>query len=1142
MQARLIDVPGAERQALAPVAAWHTLSAEEVLRAQEADPRHGLSSAEAASRADRFGPNTLAAGRAEPRWRAFLRQYSDPMQIVLLAAGLLSLYPLKQLGTGLLLIALTLANAVLGLQQEGEAESAVAALQRRLIVTARVRRDAREAEIPAEQLVPGDVVSIEAGDVVPADGRLLRVASLEVAESELTGESLPVSKGTAPVGEADMPLGDRTDMVYMNTSVTRGTGEFVVTSTGMATEVGHISGMLQAQPTVKTPLTRQLDHLSKQLLLVAGVALIASTALNLSRGYTFNAVLPAAVAFAIAAVPVQLPMVVTTILAWGTRALVKVGAIMKQLPSTETLGSTSAINTDKTGTLTLNQMTAVQMVVAGHRYAVEGKGYSTHGRINRAAGQAEIPLDQFLMPMVLASDAVLSDGELIGDPTEGALVALAAKGGIDAVLTRQVHPRIAELPFDAEYKFMATFHRMTDESEKAVIRCFVKGAPDQLLARAATVLDPDAGPVPLDGRLRERYLADNQRFAEEGLRVLATGRRDFDPAAFDQRADLLPLVTDLELMALVGIVDPPRPGAKASIGQAKSAGIEVRMITGDHAVTAAAIARQLGIDGKVITGAEFGAMTDDEAMEAIADVGVIARVTPEHKVRLVDMLKREGRIVAMTGDGVNDAPALKKADIGIAMGGTGTEVAKQAAVMVLTDDNFSTITKAVEIGRGLYDNLVRYIRFEMGCMFGFIITFLGASIFDIAHGEPLLPLQVLWVAFTTVTIQSIGLGYSRPVEGLMERRPRPPSQPILTGGVVIWLVSVGLVMAIGTLSVVSWAEQAHTLAIARTMGVVVFSLFNLFFSIESRDRRESVFSLQHVRRPDVRRDDRGVPLPARHGNRPGAVPGDPEDHRARRRSVAPLRSRGTVDHRGHRDAEGVPATDRRSGQVMRRSGRGLAVVLGEPRTRLGLGIGGLLGTAVAVRPDRVGPREARVFLAVNGLPDVLYPAAWVVMQAGAFGAVPAASATAWLTGDRVLAGRLLTGGTAAWALSKLVKQAVRRPRPAVLLPGTRGRGRDAAGLGYLSGHAAVVVALGAAALPRLSPAGRAIVLSVIPLVGLTRVYVGAHLPLDVAGGVALGLVVEATAELVLADRSGPDDPIDSRCGYPARSAINRTRA
>jgi Ca2+-transporting ATPase len=534
---------------------------------------------------------------------------------------------------------------------------------------------------------------------------------------------------------------------------------------------------------------------------------------------------------------------VTTILAWGTKALVNAGAIMTQLRSTETLGSTSAINTDKTGTLTLNQMTAVRMAVPGHRYAVEGRGYSTRGRINRVAGKARIPLDEYLMPMVLASDAVLNDGELIGDPTEGALVALAAKGGIDAVFTRQEYPRIAELPFDPEYKLMATFHNMIDESGKDVICCFVKGAPDQLLARAATALDPEAGTVALDEKIRERYLAEIRRSGEDGLRVMATARRDFDPATFDPHAELLPLVTDLELLALVGIVDPPRPGAKASVAQAKAAGIEVRMITGDHTDTAAAIARQLGIDGQVISGTEFGAMSDDEAAERITDIGVIARVTPEHKVRLVDVLHRKGQIVAMTGDGVNDAPALRKADIGIAMGATGTEVAKRAAVMVLTDDNFSTITKAVELGRGLYDNLARYIRFEMGCMFGFIITFLGASIFDIAHGEPLFPLQVLWVAFTTVTIQSIGLGYSKPAEGLMERRPRSPHQPILSVGELSWLVFVGMVMAAGTLSLVSWAQGAHTLAIARTMGLVVFSLLNLFFSIEEKDERESAFSL-----------------------------------------------------------------------------------------------------------------------------------------------------------------------------------------------------------------------------------------------------------------------------------------------------------
>jgi P-type Ca2+ transporter type 2C len=841
------DLAGIRAEHMQPGAdefAWHTLSVDEVLRAEDVSRQRGLSSAEAAARAAQVGHNKLPTARAEPRWHAFTRQYYDPMQIVLFSAGIVSLYPLKQLGTGLLLIALTLANAVLGLQQEGKAESAVAALKNMMLVTARVRRDGRQAEMPAEQLVPGDVVLLEAGDVVPADGRLLHAAMLEVAESELTGESAPVSKGTVPVEDPDVPLGDRTDMVYMNTSVTRGAGEFVVTAIGMSTEVGLISGMLQAQPMAKSPLTRQLDQLSKQILLIASVALITSMAVNLARGYTFIAMFNAAVAFAIAAVPVQLPMVVTTILAWGTQALAKAGAIMKQLRSAETLGATSAINTDKTGTLTLNQMTAVRMAITGHRYTVEGHGYSTQGKINRVAGQPEFPLDQFLMPMVLATDAVVSDGEVIGDPTERALVALAAKGGVDAASTRQAYPRIAELPFDAEYKLMATFHDMTDESGQAVIRCLVKGAPDQLLARSASALDPASGRVALDDRLRERYLAENHSLGTEGLRVLATARKDFDPVAFDPHAELLPLVNELELLALVGIIDPPRPGARASVAQAKAAGIEVRMITGDHAVTAEAIARQLGIDGQVISGPELAAMSDDEAAERIVDIGVIARVSPEHKVRLVDVLQRMGRVVAMTGDGVNDASALRAADIGVAMGQTGSEVAKRAAAMILIDDNFATIIKAVELGRGLYDNLARYIRFEIGCMFGFIMTFLGASIFDIAHGEPLRPLQVLWVAFTTVTIQSIGLGYSKPAERLMERQPRSPSQPILLRrGILSWLLTVGLVMAVGTLGMVSWAQQAHTLTAARTMGLVVFSLLNLFFSIEAKDERESAFSL-----------------------------------------------------------------------------------------------------------------------------------------------------------------------------------------------------------------------------------------------------------------------------------------------------------
>ena len=765
------------------------------------------------------------------------------MQTVLLVAGVLSLYPLRQLGTGLLLILLTLANATLGLNQEGRAASAVAALQKMMIVKARVFRDGHESEISAEGLVLGDLVSIEAGDIVPADGRLLQTSALEVAESALTGESLPVAKGPSTIDRADAPLGDRTDMVYMNTSVTHGTAKFVVTATGMTTEVGGISGMIQPQSVERTPLSRQLDQLSKLLLALAGGALLASMALNLSRGYTFNTVFNAAVAFAIAAVPVQLPTVVTTILAWGTQSLARAGAIMKQLRSTETLGSTSAINSDKTGTLTLNEMTAVQMGIPGRQYAVEGAGYSTVGQIKRVAGQADVPLDEYFMPMILASDAVVRDGELIGDPTEGALVVLAAKGGIDAVATRKAYPRVAQLPFDSSYKLMATFHAMTTASG-TVIRCFVKGAPEVLLARAVRVLDADAGTVPLDNNQRQAYLEENERLATQGLRVIGTARRDLDPDTFDPEHDLLRYASDLELLSLVGMVDPPRPDAKASVAEATRAGITVRMITGDHEITAASIAHQLGIDGSVLSGGVFSAMSDEEAIEAIDKVGVIARVSAEDKVRLVDLLKRKGQTVAMTGDGVNDAPALQRADIGIAMGITGTEVARQAAA----DGAHRRQILHHHQGGGDWSWTLRQSRsvhpFRNGVHVRLHPLVLGGSIFDVAQGEPLLPLQILWVAFTTVTLQSVGLGYSKPATGLMVRPPRPPKQPILSRATIVWLVFAGLVISVGTLSVISWGEQTRTLALARTMGMVTFSLSNLFFSIESKDEKASALSLE----------------------------------------------------------------------------------------------------------------------------------------------------------------------------------------------------------------------------------------------------------------------------------------------------------
>jgi Ca2+-transporting ATPase len=835
------DQPAAAPSSPAPTAAWWSMSPEEVLSQQGVSIETGLSAAEAESRRAKFGANKFADAPKEPRWQAFLRQYTDPMQIVLLVAGVLSLFIPNQFATGVLLIGLTLLNAGMGLNQEGKASAATAALQNMMVVQAKVRRDGSLASIPMEQLVPGDVVNIEAGDLVPADGRILTSATLEIDESALTGESVPVPKQVAPVA-ADAALGDRVDMAFMNNQVTRGAGTFLVTGTGMSTEVGHISGMLQQTTDEETPLTRQLNTLTNQILIIAGVALLASIAIGLARNTPFDVLFLTAIAFSVSAIPTGLPAVVTAVLSAGTQALARANAIVKRLRSVETLGSTSAINSDKTGTLTLNQMTAVQMAVVGRRYTISGEGYSTTGQITHAGGQPDVPLESLLLPMALCADAEVKDGTLVGDPTEGALVVLAAKGGVDPGLTRERYPRVATLPFDAAYKMMATFHRMEDAAGNEVIRAYVKGAPDQLLARASAAHGPDGTNVRITKENTEIYLAENERYGSQGLRVMATAQKDFDPATFNASGDLLAAIqTDLQLLALVGIVDPPRPEARDAIAKAHSAGIEVRMITGDHAVTAHSIATQLGIRGRAITGAEFAAMSDEQAVKEIDDIGVIARVAPEHKVHLVDILRQKGHVVAMTGDGVNDAPALKRADIGVAMGITGTEVSKEAAVMILTDDNFGTIVRAVELGRALYDNLFRYIRFQMACLFGFIGTFLGASVFNILGGVPFLPLQTLWINFTADIFMAIGLGYGKPRAGLMEERPRPKEARLLPRNLFVWLMLIGLYMAAWTLGVIVWSDMYGDI-VAHTMGLVTFSLFHVFYSLETSNDTRTLFS------------------------------------------------------------------------------------------------------------------------------------------------------------------------------------------------------------------------------------------------------------------------------------------------------------
>ena len=822
--------------------AWQTLTVDEALRQEGSDAAHGLSAAEAASRLQKFGPNAFAQAKKAPGWLQFVRQYKDTMQIVLLVAGVISGVVVQQWGSALMLVLLTVVNALLGMRQEGKAEASIAALQKMMIIQSKVRRDGQLSVIPAEQLVPGDVVVLEAGDRVPADGRIIKAATLEIAEAALTGESLPVSKSTDAIAKADTPLGDRTDMAYMNTEVTRGAGEIVVTATGMSTEVGHISGMLQSEGIEKTPLTKELDSLTNQILIIAAVALLASTLIGLSRGVPWETLFVNGIAFAVGAIPTGLPMVITYLLAMGAIALAEAGAIMKRLRSVETLGSTTAANSDKTGTLTLNQMTATELVLPGRRFAITGEGYSTSGQITGLGDINPMDLTPYLHPMALAADAVVKQGALVGDPTEGALVVLASKGGVDPVTVREGYPRLAVLPFDSAYKLMATFHRMNDEDGREVVRCMVKGAPDQLLGRSSYGLDANQQQVDI-ASLRLEFEAANERLGKQGLRVMAVARRDLDPATFDPSGDMLSLVSDLTMLALVGIIDPPRPEVKVAIGKAKAAGIRVRMITGDHAVTAAAIARELGIDGRAITGAEFAAMSDDELQKQIDEIGVIARVTPEDKVRLVDILKSKGNVVAMTGDGVNDAPALKAADIGVAMGITGTDVSKEAAVMILTDDNFATIIRAIEIGRKLYENLMKYIRLQMGSLFGFIVLFLAAALFNILQGAPISALGVLWVNFTVIVFMAIGLGTGEASAAIMERPPRQTGVKIIPRGLMAILVVAGIAMAVSTLVtaqyalIVGWGN-----VVAQTIALTTFSFACIFLGLACNDELTSVFS------------------------------------------------------------------------------------------------------------------------------------------------------------------------------------------------------------------------------------------------------------------------------------------------------------
>lgn len=625
-------------------------------------------------------------------------------------------------------------------------------------------------------------------------------------------------------------------MVFMNTVLTRGRLEAVVTATGMQTEMGRLAGLLAETTEGQTPLQVQLDGLGKRLAIIASIVVGLMFIMGLMRGDELVKTAMTAIALAVAAIPEGLPAVVTVTLALGMHRMARRNAIVKKLAAVETLGCTTVICSDKTGTLTLNQMTARALYSGGRRYAVSGEGYGGEGRIEGVTAAPEA-LHRVLLPAALCVDARIRDGQLIGDPTEGALLALAAKAGLDAGAAREKWPRIAEIPFDSATKFMATFHHAGER----VLLC-VKGAPDVLLARAGSCLDAGMATVPLDDPMRAAFSAENEALADQALRVLALATREIPAAAFDPAGDLLPWVEALTLHALVGIIDPPRAEAREAIATCHAAGIQVKMITGDHRVTAAAIARELGLHGEAHEGRDLDGLSPAEIARLVERSAVFARVAPEHKMRIVAALQGKGHVVAMTGDGVNDAPALKTADIGVAMGITGTEVTKEAATLVLTDDNFASIVRAVQEGRTIYENIVKFVRFQLSTNVGAILTVLGAPFLGLA--TPFTAIQILWVNIIMDGPPAMTLGVEPARPGIMNEGPRRADAAILSVQ-RLWRIGLyGATMAVGTLGLYAWAMEASGEAKAMTLAFTTFVLFQFFNIFNARAEQGSAFNRQ----------------------------------------------------------------------------------------------------------------------------------------------------------------------------------------------------------------------------------------------------------------------------------------------------------
>ena len=821
-----------ERQMEAP--SIDHLPLAELLDRLAVEPQRGLSQEQVQERLSRYGSNTLPLAAPRPTWLKFLDQFKSALIVVLAIAAALAAV-VGNLKDAAVIIAVVLFNAALGFYQEHRAEKSLAALRSMLPVKARARRNGMIAEVLADSLVPGDIVLLEAGDRIPADGRLIHAASLAIDESSLTGESMPAQKDASASVSPEAPLAERQNMAFMNTLMTRGRGEIAVTRTAASTVMGRISKELTAASDSKSPLQVQLDVLGKRL---GGIALVLVGLLGFLeylRSTDLAHALLDAIALAVAAVPEGLPAVVTVTLALGMHQMAQQHAIVKRLASVETLGSTTVICSDKTGTLTLNQMTVRAFCFRGRRFAVSGEGYRNAGEITPDDGAVgHVDLRPMLIPLALCNDSQVKEGRVIGDPMEGALLVLSVKGGLNLEAVARQFPRIAEIPFDAAHKFMATFHR-----DGEIIRVLVKGAPDVLLSRCDRQLTPEGETEfsASDGSGIEREYA---ALATRGLRGLLITSRIVPRSEFDPNGDLHRFVSGLTFVGLIGLMDPPRPEAKDAIARCRIAGIRVKMITGDHRDTALAIARELGLEGNAITGVELEAMDALDLAQDIEDIVVFARVAPEHKVKIVRALQAKGHVVAMTGDGVNDAPALKTADIGVAMGISGTAVSKEAASMVLTDDNFATIVSAIRQGRALYDNIIKFIRFQLSTTIGAILTVFFAPLAGLP--EPFTPLQILWVAMIMDGPPAVSLALDAPRPGLMTEVPRPRDVPLLTFPRLVKIIAFGLTMMAGTLLLLHHGLQTGSELRALTLAFTTFVLFQFFNAFNARVEEGTAFN------------------------------------------------------------------------------------------------------------------------------------------------------------------------------------------------------------------------------------------------------------------------------------------------------------